>query len=612
MKKKLRIGNAGGYWGDDPDALMRQVFYGDPLDYITMDFLAEVTMSIMQKQKLNDPNRGYAHDFIKTLDGVLPKAMERKTRIITNAGGVNPVACAKAVSELAGQLGVSPKIVIVEGDDILENIDELRDKGQSFANMETGQDFKGIRDQIESANIYFGADGVVEALKYEPDIIITGRVTDTGITLAPMIYHFGWSFNDWDKLAHGVVAGHILECGTQATGGNFTDWQKVENYHDLGFPIVEIEEDGKFTVTKHQETGGIVTVDTVREQLFYEMGNPKAYITPDVVADFASIKVKQVDADRVEVYGIIGFEPTPYYKVSMAFSDGFKCTGAIAISGPEARKKAERFAEILWKKAGQGFKETQTEYFGWNACHRSLGHQEDGNEILLRLSVRSEEREKCTQFGKLIPALILSGPAGVAVIGGAPKPQNVVSYWPALMDKNLVKPKVRVLSEKGVEEHSVGGPVIGNFTESKDDDYEEANQVSMPIQKVFEGEQSDWVPMSLLCLGRSGDKGDSANIGILARGQDEYEFLDKFLTAQKVKDYFQELCLGKVTKYRLPNLLGFNFILENALGGGGTQSLRTDAQGKMFAQALLRQRVPAKSLIRKDTADSRSSISYLS
>jgi len=419
-KTTIRIGNAGGYWGDDPTALQRQVDGGN-LDYISMDFLAEITMSIMQKQRSHDPKLGYARDFLGMLEGVLPKLLKQGTKIITNAGGVNPIACAEAVAKLAEKLGLRPKIAIVHGDDILTHLSELRSKGCQFQNMEDGRSFSEVDTRLEAANIYFGAGPVVEALKWNPDIIVTGRVTDTGITVAAMIHEFGWNSRDWDKLAAGIVAGHIIECGCQSTGGNFTDWQLVPTFENMGYPIVEVHLDGSFVVTKHPNTGGLVSLDTVREQLFYEMGNPKAYITPDVVADFSTIQLTADGKDRVKVSGVKGYEPTPLYKVSMAYRDGFKVLGSICISGPNARQKAERFAEIFWSKAGTDFAAVETEYFGWNACHRSLGHQTEGNEIILRLGARDQNQEKLKKFSKLIPALILSGPPGVCVLGGGPE-----------------------------------------------------------------------------------------------------------------------------------------------------------------------------------------------
>ncbi len=589
-KTALRIGNASGYWGDDPMALYRQV-NGGRLDYISMDFLAEVTMSIMQKQRSRDPEAGYARDFLPMLEGVLPKLLKDRTKIITNAGGVNPEACAHAIALLAKKLGLKPKIAVVYGDDILTRLDDLRGKGCKFDNMETGQGMARVAGRIESANVYFGAAPVVEALKSDPDIIITGRVTDTGITVGPMVHEFGWSLRDWDKLASGIVAGHIIECGSQACGGNFSDWHLIKTYKDIGYPIVEVDADGSFVVTKHPGSGGLVSLDTVREQLFYEMGNPKAYITPDVVSDFSTIQLAADGQDRVRISGVKGHEPTPLYKVSMAFADGFKCIGEIAISGPHARRKAEAFAEIFWGRAGKDFAATETEIFGYNAFHRSMSHAEEGNEVILRLGVRDADKEKLKRFGKHVPAVILGGPPGVTILGGVPQIKEIVSYWPALMPKSAVAPTVSLFEDgRFVNERVVHNTETGNFALGADQG-QVATKPSKSVQDAV-AEAAKGRAFYDIALARSGDKGDTANIGVLARNPRAFAFLDEYLTAQRVKDLFQELCLGRVIRYKVENMQGFNFLLESALGGGGTMSMRADAQGKTFAQALLRQKAP--------------------
>lgn len=591
MKKSvIRIANASGYWGDDASALGRQVRGGE-VDFISLDFLAEVTMSIMQKQRAKDPEAGYARDFVAMLEGVLKEAMQRKIKIIANAGGVNPMACARAIQTMAKKQGLSPRIAVVHGDDILADLPTLHSKGHAFANMETAQKYTEIADRVQAANIYFGAKPVVQALTHDPDIIVTGRVTDTGITLAPMIHSFGWGDRDWDKLAAGIVAGHMIECGCQVTGGNFTDWETVRSFANIGYPLVEVNADGTFVLTKHKGTGGKVAVNTVREQLLYEMGHPRAYLTPDVVADFSTIQLSADGDDRVRVTGIKGAEPTPLYKVSMSYTDGYKAIGTIAISGPHARRKAEKFAEIFWQRCGRDFDATETEYFGWNACHRSLGGQHDGNEVMLRLGVRSSDKERVGQFTKLVPSLILSGPPGVTVLGGVPKPQEVVSYWPALMDKSAVRPKLTIVSGSELKEYEVEPEVSGSF-KTPEVPTQRCEKATATISEVLRSPGTADLPLSTICLGRSGDKGDTANIGILARSPKAYQFICSWLTAERVKNYFQELCFGKVTRYQLDNLQALNFLLEESLGGGGTMTLRADAQGKTFAQALLRQKAP--------------------
>ena len=589
-KSVIRIGNASGYWGDDPKALKRQVEKGS-LDYITMDFLAEITMSILQKQLEKDPTLGYAKDFIPMLEEVLPELLRKGTKLITNAGGMNPEACCKKIKEIAEKMGLNPKIALVSGDNLLPHMEMLYPEKSFFDNMETGEKFADVCDKLACANVYYGAAPVVEALKnWDPDIIITGRVTDTGITLAPMIHEFGWSLKDWDKLASGIVAGHLLECGSQATGGNFSDWKKVKSFDEIGYPIAEVSPDGTFVLTKHENTGGLVSVDTVREQLFYEMGSPEAYITPDVVADFSTIELTPAGEDRVKISSVKGYEPTSQYKVSMAYHGGYKAVGSLIISGPEARLKAEKFAEIFWNKYDEPFDETITEYFGSDACQKSLGRTEDPSEILLRLGARDSDKAKITRFAKGIPALILSGPPGVAAAGGTARVQGIVNYWPALLDKKYVHPEVKALGD--TQFIPITSTEEGDFDLFLQRKSQIADEKSETLEKVLKSFGSGAKhPLSRICLARSGDKGDSANIGVLARSPSAYLFLKENLTAQVMKNLFSEICFGKVVRYELENLLGLNFLLEESLGGGGSVTLRSDAQGKTFAQALLRQKV---------------------
>ena len=588
-QRSVKIGNASGYWGDDPEALRRQVT-GGALDYISMDFLAEVTMSIMQKQKNRDPQRGYATDFITMLKPVLSELIDKKICVISNAGGVNPFACADAIADLAKAADLKVNIAIVHGDGILDQAHDLHARGVAFTNMEDGRDFAQIANKLEAANVYFGAQPVVTALQGKPDIVVCGRVTDTGITLAALMHEFKWSPQDWDKLAAGVIAGHVLECGCQVTGGNFTDWQLVKDFTAMGYPIVEMFADGTFAISKHPDSGGIVSVDTVREQLVYEMGDPHNYITPDVICDFSTLTLEQQGKDRVLVSNARGRAPTTTHKVSMCYRDGYKASGSIVVSGPQALPKARKFAEIFQQRIAPDVSELEEmliEYGGQDACHRSLAAPIESDEILLRLSARATTREKLQKFIKLVPALILSGPPGVAIIGGAPRVQEIISYWPALLPKDAVP----ALLAKHGEEH--------NLTIAIDMPDETSSELSFPAPQIATqvhatGElpaTGQRMPLSRLCLARSGDKSDAANIGVLARSEAAYRFLDRYLTAQRVKNYFRDLCHGEVKRYALPRLQGFNFILTQALGGGGTKSLRIDPQGKTLAQALLRQEV---------------------
>ncbi|MBK7158534.1 MAG: DUF1446 domain-containing protein [Ignavibacteria bacterium] len=450
MKEKIRIASGQGFWGDLVDAPYKQAT-GGPVDYIMMDYLAEVTMSILQKQKLKDPNLGYARDIPVLMERLLPVIKDKNIKVITNGGGVNPIACRDAIFAVAKKIGIKElKIGVVMGDNILEKIDGLVSKGVELKNMESGESVKTVRDKILSANVYFGAAAIVECLKQGADIVITGRVTDTGLTLAPMIYEFGWDMSNWDLMAAGTVAGHILECGGQASGGNFLgDWKSIPDLARIGFPIAEAFPNGEVIITKHDNTGGRVSVETVSEQLVYEIGNPKDYITPDCIADFTSIHLEDVGENRVRVYDVKGFPATEFYKVSMSYSDGYSAFGSLTYSWPEALDKAKAADKILRTRLndlGLKFDEIRTEFQGYNACHGPLAKSYDElNEVVLRIGVRSQDKKAIERFGMEIAPLILTGPPGVTgFAGGRPKPSDVVAYWPALMPKSEVKPEVVV------------------------------------------------------------------------------------------------------------------------------------------------------------------------
>lgn len=449
MKQSIRIASGQGFWGDLLSAPLAQVSKGQ-VDYLMLDYLAEVTMSILQKQKLKNPALGYAKDLISTVEEVLPYLMERNIVMITNGGGVNPEAARDAVFEVARKLGIKGvKVGIVTGDNILPRMDELIAEGNEMRNMEDGTPIAEVKDKLLSANVYLGAAGVVEALKQGANIILTGRVTDTGLTLAPMIHEFGWSMEDWDKIAAGTVAGHINECGAQASGGNFLgDWKSLPDMANIGFPIIEAYPDGSFIVTKHEGTGGAVTRETVSEQLLYEIGNPEEYITPDCVADFSSIQLQDEGNNRVRVFGIKGKPATPFYKVSASYADGYVAFSSLTYSAPEALVRAQHGDKILRQRLeqlGLQFDEIRTEFVGMNACHGPLAKAIEPNEVMMRIGVRSRDYKSVERFGKEIAPLILTGPPGVTgFAGGRPKPSEVVAYFPALLKKETVNYKVVV------------------------------------------------------------------------------------------------------------------------------------------------------------------------
>lgn len=452
LKESIKIASGQGFWGDLPNAPIKQVRNGK-IDYLVMDYLAEVTMSIMQKQRMRNAEHGYARDFVGVVEEILEEITNSGVRVISNAGGVNPRACKDVLLKIAREKGYKGlKVAVVDGDDILPGLDELIKDGHSLKNMETGEPITTVKDQLLSANIYFGCHPIVEALEKGADVVITGRVTDTGLTLAPMVHEFGWDFDDFDKMSAGTIAGHIIECGGQVTGGNFTDWETVGDFADLGFPIIEGHADGSFYVTKHDGTDGLVSEMTVKEQLMYEIGNPAEYITPDCIADFTSIKLEQSGKDRVRVYGITGEKDTPTYKVSASYNDGYKLSSTLVYCWPDAVKKALKAGEILKKRAdnlGLNFTDFHTELVGLNASNEDPTilekDLEDVNEVQLRVAVHGQSKDDLNRFGKEIAPLILTGPSGVTgFAGGRPKASEVVAYWPALLEKKAAKPVVDI------------------------------------------------------------------------------------------------------------------------------------------------------------------------
>jgi hypothetical protein len=453
LRQKIRIASGQGFWGDLIDAPYHQVTKG-PIDYLVMDYLAEVTMSILQKQKSRNPKLGYATDLVELMIRLMPVTTKKEIKIITNGGGVNPIACAEAILEAAKSLSINKlTIAVVVGDDIKDRVDDIISQGCELQNMETGESINNIKNKLLSANVYFGAFPIVESLKQGADIVITGRTTDTGLTLAPMIYEFGWKKDDYDLLSAGTIAGHILECGAQSTGGNFLgDWQSIDNFAEIGFPIAEAFPNGEVIITKHENTGGKVSFETVAEQLVYEIGDPKEYITPDCIADFTSIQLEETGKDRVKVYNVKGKPETEFYKVSCSYLSGYSATGTLTYSWPQALSKAKAADQILRKRLellGLNFEEMRSEFIGYNATHETLSpllDEDKINEIVLRFSVRANDAESVNRFGQEIAPLILTGPPSVTgFAGGRPKAKEVVAYWPALIPKKLFQPEIKIL-----------------------------------------------------------------------------------------------------------------------------------------------------------------------
>ncbi len=477
MKQTVRVAGGQGFWGDLLTAPVDQVRKG-PIDYLMLDYLAEVTMSILQKQRSRNPEAGYARDFVELLREILPDCVEKNIKVLSNAGGVNVEGCANAIANVARELGLQGKVKIgvVTGDDVLDKLDGWLADGVAINSMDDGTPLSAIRDKVQSANVYLGAAPLVEALNKGANVIVGGRLTDTGLTLAPLVHEFGWSFEDWDKVSAGTIAGHIIECGAQCSGGNCQyDWQNIPDMANIGFPIVEASPDGSFIVTKHEGTGGRVSLQSVKEQLLYEMGDPHEYITPDVVADFASINLESAGDNRVRVFGITGHPKTDLYKVSIAYTGGYKAVGTLVYSWPDAYEKAQAADRILRERLdnlGLKFDLILTEFVGVNATHGHLAFSDAGRdsgshpyeggvdaalsgrggslsdipEVQLRVGVRGQNRADVERFTKEIAPLILTGPPAVTgFAGGRPKVEEIMAYFPALIPKKLIRTNVDIV-----------------------------------------------------------------------------------------------------------------------------------------------------------------------
>ena len=453
MKEKVRVAGGQGFWGDLLTAPVDQV-RGGQIDHLMLDYLAEVTMSIVQKQKQRDPKAGYARDFVSLMREILPDCVEKNIKVLSNAGGVNVRGCAEAIKQTADDLGLSGrvKIGVVTGDDVLNRLEEFLDGGVKINNMDTGESLSEILDKVQSANVYLGAQPLVEALDKGAQIIVGGRLTDTGLTLAPLMHEFGWTFEDWDKVATGTIAGHIIECGGQCSGGNCQfDWETIPDLANIGFPIIEAYPNGDFVVIKHENTGGRINIPSVKEQLLYEMGDPKSYITPDVVADFTTIQLKDDGENRVRVHGIKGNPNTDFYKISVAYSGGWKAVGTLVYAYPNAFEKAKAADKILrarLDKLGLKFDVILTEYVGVNATHGHLSGEPrpDIPEVQLRFGVRGQSKADVERFTKELAPLILTGPPAVTgFAGGRPKVEEIMAYFPALISKSLIETKVEII-----------------------------------------------------------------------------------------------------------------------------------------------------------------------
>ena len=583
----VRIGGASGAWGDSPMAIPQLL--SEKVDYLVMDYLAEVTMSLLARARKKSPEGGYPPDFVAYLAPHLKTIKERKVRVVTNAGGVNPRACKQAIEAIAEKMGVSLRIAVVEGDDLMPMLEQLR-----ASDTREAVSGKPLPDTLLSANAYLGALPIKEALAHGAEIVITVRCVDSALALGALMHEFGWREDDFDMLAAGTLVGHLLECGPQATGGLFTDWEEVPGWHNIGYPIAECRADGTFVVTKPEGTGGLVTPATVGEQVLYEIEDPAAYRLPDVTADFSMVHLEAAGPDRVSVSGVRGRAPSTQYKVSATYQDGFRAVAMVAIVGVDAARKAERTAEALIARARMLFKEqgfgefssTHVEVLGAEASYGSESRARGVREVVLRLVVDHSDARALDVFARQLGAVGLSFAQGTAgLIGGRPKPTPLVRLFTFFIDKSrLEAPSVTVGQDTSF---SVILPDIGVNTLSV-----ATSEASMPsLIQPDATVQYEEVELRRVAHARSGDKGNSSNIAILCRKPEYVPYLRTLLTPERIAAHFAPVADGPVARYEAPGLSAFNFVLQNALGGGGMASARIDPQGKAYGQRALEMRV---------------------
>ena len=573
----VRIGCGAGFWGDSSAGPAQLVRHGG-LDYLVMDYLAEITMSILARMKAGDAQMGYATDFVSAvMKPLLGEIAQQGIKVVTNAGGVNPLACKAALEKLAADAGIVLRVAAVVGDDLTEQADALRAGG--LAEMDSGA---ALPARLASINAYLGATPIARALAAGADVVITGRCVDSALVLGPLMHEFGWREHDYDLLAAGSLAGHIIECGTQCTGGLFTDWELVPGWDDMGFPIAECHADGRFVISKPDNTGGLINRATIAEQIIYEIGDPAHYVLPDVCCDFSTISVREVGANRVEVSGARGHAPSDKYKVSATYPDGYRATATMMIGGIDARRKGERVADAILTRTRRMFdaagladyREISVELLGAESTYGPHARTGDTREVVVKIGVAHADKKALEIFAReIFPAATAMAQGLTGFAGGRPNVQPVIRLYSCLVAKSCVTMEVLLGDTRLSVAPPPGTPACPAATA--------ASPAPLPTGEGVT------VPLRALAYGRSGDKGDRANIGVLARRAEFVPLLAAQLTSAAVGTWFAHLATGPVTRYPWPGLDGFNFVLEHALGGGGVASLRHDPQGKAYAQMLL-------------------------
>ncbi|MFA2895532.1 acyclic terpene utilization AtuA family protein [Acinetobacter pittii] len=580
-ERVVKIGCASGFWGDTNTAAFQLVHLTD-INYLVFDYLSEITMSIMAKAKMVEPKHGYALDFVsRVMAPLLKKIAEKKIKVISNAGGVNPLACRDALQKIIKEYGLDLKVAVVLGDDLLPQHEHL--KQQNIREMFSGE---ALPEQVASSNAYLGAVAIRDALDLGADIVITGRVVDSAVVLAPLVHEYQWSLDDYDKLAQGSLAGHVIECGAQCAGGNFTDWQLVQGFDNMGFPVVEVSGDGSFVVTKPQGTGGLVSTATVAEQIVYEIGNPQAYLLPDVIADFSQVHLEQVGEHRVRVTGAKGQAPTTQYKVSATYPDGYRVLVSFLIAGREAPQKAQVIADAILTKCERvlamrsvpPFSEKSVEILGIESTYGEHARALNSREVVIKIAVKHMFKEACMFFAsEIAQASTGMAPALAGIVGGRPKASPVIKLFSFLIDKNQVSVEIDFEGKRYPVEIPQGVST------------EQLPNLKAGENAIYQGDEIE-VPLIEIAHARSGDKGNHSNIGVIARKAEYLPWIRAALMEEAVASYMQHVLdaeKGRVIRYELPGLNALNFMLENALGGGGVASLRIDPQGKAFAQQLL-------------------------